>query len=114
MPLYDFMCNKCNHTQELFLGMNEQRPTICPKCNQETLVRVFNTFSIGIDIKQPKTIGELADKNTEKMVKEGKLPKSALEYDSNRKKKKKMRDRVNKIASMNRRQKERYIATGEM
>ena len=86
MPIYPFYCNKCQHKEELFLKMADEKPTICPVegCGGE-YIRDYSGISAVVDASQAKTIGDLADRNTERMVKEGKLPKETLSWDTKRK-----------------------------
>jgi hypothetical protein len=93
--------------------MSDKKPTICPICDKETLYRIYS-ISISIDSKEPKTIGELADKNTERMVKEGKLTRGALSHKENKKKRKKQQEKMDKITKMSPKQQANYIATGKM
>ena len=32
MPTYEYKCPECNHVMDIMHKMNEQPPTICPKC----------------------------------------------------------------------------------
>tara|TARA_Y100000034_G_C6709759_1_gene313453 strand:- start:265 stop:612 length:348 start_codon:yes stop_codon:yes gene_type:complete len=114
MPTYDYYCKECNHRFEVFKKMDEPSPSQCPSCSLvDSIVRDYSTIVTSVDSNEPKTIGELADKNTERMVKEGRLDKKNLDYESNKKERKKKLDRMNEIASMTPYQKERYIMTGE-
>jgi len=115
MPIYGFVCENCSHKIDLWLKMNDERPDTCPQCNVKgKLGRDFSGVNVVIDMSQPKTIGDLANKNTEDAVKKGKLPKSALEWESNRNKKRENQKRAKKIASMTQQQKTDYIMTGKM
>lgn len=74
-----------------------------------TYTRVFDIPNIGIDSKKPKTVGSLAEKNTEKMVKEGKIKPKKEEYPWWRPNKK-----VNKsLGTLTNKQKMRYIREGK-
>jgi putative FmdB family regulatory protein len=66
MPLHDFECSnlECKHTYEDLIYFNEPIPTICPKCGQNTLIKLF-----GLPINpEVKTVGSLADKNSAKFT----------------------------------------------
>ena len=41
MPLYDFGCEECGHTEELLLSSSGSSEIVltCPKCGQETMRR---------------------------------------------------------------------------
>lgn len=114
MPIYPFYCKKCGHSEELFLKMSDEKPNICPKvdCGGE-YCRDYSGINTVIDASQPKTIGDLADRNTENLVKEGKLPKSVLSWDSKRKETRKKKRHMADIAKMTPDQKTHYIMTGE-
>ena len=114
MPVYDYYCKECNHHFEVIKKMDEANPSQCPSCLLVGgIIRDYSTISTSIDSNGPKTIGELADKNTERMVEEGKLDKKSLDHETIKKKRKKKFDRMNDISSMTPAQQERYIMTGE-
>jgi hypothetical protein len=94
--------------------MSDTKPSVCPVdgCGGE-YIRDYSGISVVIDSKQVKTIGDLADKNTEKLVKEGKLPKETLSWDTKKKERKKKKDHMRDIANMTQAQKTHYIMTGE-
>jgi putative FmdB family regulatory protein len=115
MPIYGFICESCSHKFDLFLKMSDERPDTCPQCNViGKLGRDFSGVNVVIDMSQPKTIGDLANKNTEDAVKKGELPKSALDWDSNRRKKRESQKKIKAIASLTQAQKTEYIMTGKM
>jgi putative FmdB family regulatory protein len=43
MPSYDYECLKCNHVENVFKKMSEPHPTICTRCGEDTLVRLYNS-----------------------------------------------------------------------
>jgi putative FmdB family regulatory protein len=43
MPTYDYECDACGHTFELFQGINEPVQKKCPKCGKLKLRRLFGT-----------------------------------------------------------------------
>ena len=43
MPTYDYECDACGHTFELFQGINEPVQKKCPKCGKLRLRRLFGT-----------------------------------------------------------------------
>jgi putative FmdB family regulatory protein len=113
MPIYPFYCDSCGFSEELFLKMTDEKPTSCPKKCGGKYIRVYSGINTVIDASQPKTIGDLANKNTENLVKEGKLPKSALEFDSKKKALRKRKAHMRDLAKMTQAQKTHYIMTGE-
>lgn len=40
MPTYDYRCNACNHTFELFQSMSEKVIRKCPECGEPRLERL--------------------------------------------------------------------------
>ncbi len=43
MPTYDYQCESCDHSFELFQGINAPVETVCPKCNEPKLRRLIGT-----------------------------------------------------------------------
>ena len=43
MPTYDYECDHCGHTFELFQGINEPHKKKCPQCKKMKLRRLFGT-----------------------------------------------------------------------
>ena len=43
MPTYDYECDACGHTLEVFQGINEPVKTKCPECGKKKLKRQFGT-----------------------------------------------------------------------
>jgi len=41
MPTYDYQCDACGHTFELFQGINEPKKKKCPACGKPKLRRLF-------------------------------------------------------------------------
>ncbi len=41
MPTYDYRCNACGHTFELFQSMSESHKRKCPKCSKLKLERLI-------------------------------------------------------------------------
>jgi putative FmdB family regulatory protein len=37
MPTYDYICENCKHTLEVFQKITEEPLTLCPACKQQTL-----------------------------------------------------------------------------
>jgi len=67
MPLYDFACDSCTVTWEVYQSIKTPFDPICPHCNQPTAhtVPCYNRY--GVINTEPKTVGALIDKNTSKM-----------------------------------------------
>ena len=43
MPTYDYECDACGHTFEVFQGINEPVKEKCPDCKKKKLRRLFGT-----------------------------------------------------------------------
>ena len=43
MPTYDYECDACGHTMELFQGINDPVKKKCPECGKNKLNRLFGT-----------------------------------------------------------------------
>jgi len=43
MPTYDYECDACGHTFELFQSINEPLKKKCPECGKSKLRRLFGT-----------------------------------------------------------------------
>ena len=43
MPTYDYVCDACNHSFELFQGIKEAPKKKCPECGKSKLRRLFGT-----------------------------------------------------------------------
>lgn len=43
MPTYDYQCDACGHTFELFQGINDPLETKCPACKKKKLRRLLGT-----------------------------------------------------------------------
>lgn len=43
MPTYDYQCDACGHTYELFQGINDPVVKKCPECGKNKLRRLFGT-----------------------------------------------------------------------
>ena len=41
MPTYDYSCDACDHTFEVFESISAEPQTKCPKCKKKKLRRLF-------------------------------------------------------------------------
>jgi hypothetical protein len=57
---------------EKYFSIKDKKPTFIRK-NGQKYIRIYTVPNIVIDLDKPKTVGSLAEKNTSKMAKEGKL-----------------------------------------
>lgn len=47
MPIYEYVCSKCNHQFEALVRNSEAKPT-CPKCESSQLKRKLSTFAASV------------------------------------------------------------------
>ncbi len=47
MPIYPYVCEKCNKKFEVEMSISEheEKQTKCPKCNSKKVKRVYEPFS---------------------------------------------------------------------
>jgi putative FmdB family regulatory protein len=67
MPIYDFECEKCAYYTEIKQRMEDPSAHECPHCGDKTLVKVFINPPAMFFRGEPHTIGQLANRNTQKM-----------------------------------------------
>lgn len=46
MPIYEYWCNHCQRKVILYLSAFPQSVPACPECGNDTLQRLFSTFSV--------------------------------------------------------------------
>ena len=46
MPLYEYWCRHCQRKVTLYLPTFSQSSPPCPRCSNDTLQRLFSTFSV--------------------------------------------------------------------
>ena len=46
MPLYEYWCRHCHRKVTLYLATFSQSSPSCPQCGNNTLKRLFSTFSV--------------------------------------------------------------------
>jgi len=66
MPTYDYSCSSCEHIFEAKHGFNEDAPP-CPKCGNGELKQIFDTPPICFVKGEATTVGQQAERNTQKM-----------------------------------------------
>ena len=111
MPLYDFECEPCVYYTEIQQTMNDPSLLKCPICGEQTLKKVFinppNLFVRG----EAKTIGQLAEKNYNKMgfyEKQDRAKNDTIKNEVTEKRK-----QHQKIISMTPEQKVKWIREGD-
>jgi len=115
--LYDYQCNNenCNIIwEDVKQSIHDKPKKKCPKCKCLSLERII-TGGIGISIiKEPTTIGQLADKNYKKNA-------SKIQEEKHKKKENSKQEETiydggvtrRQIQKMTPKQKEKYIKKGE-
>ena len=111
--IYTYICEPCEKTFEIIKGMNDPDPKKCPECGYKKIYRDYSEIAEVSVSNEPKTLGALADKNTEKLVKEGRLPEVTLDYENTKKKKAKFNKRVEKFSKLSPKEIREYIQTGK-
>jgi len=77
MPIYEYKCSSCSHSDDLFLKLSEAVTKNCPVCNKKTFEKmlsapVFKLNGSGwyeTDFKKPVTKTETKSTATEAAVK---------------------------------------------
>ncbi len=106
MPIYEYQCQECEHRTDAYQGVKDAPLIECPNCGKHMLERLIS--SVFGFVKEVRTLGQLAEKNTKKAGSKLDTP----EADKAKKKKEKQRD-INKINRMTNEQKVRYIREGK-
>lgn len=92
MPIYEYACRECEIAFDAFQKMSDKPLKTCPMCEKDILVKLFSIPHIKVE-SDPKTIGELAERNTRRMSKDELAEKSELKRD---KRKQGMKEIANK------------------
>jgi DNA replicative helicase MCM subunit Mcm2 (Cdc46/Mcm family) len=68
MAEYCFYCEKCSYEFSRMISRSEiiNYKTKCPMCDSEKVYRDYKAENVGVDDGVPKTVGMLADKNSER------------------------------------------------
>lgn len=112
MPVYHYKCG-CGYDKEVFHSIHENIRTLCPECNNNSMVVVIDSIPYGT-VKEIKTIGQLADSNAKKMGKE--LLQKKMESDGVTKaiQQQEAMSEVRKLAALTPEKKEKYIMDGKL
>ena len=114
MPIYDFECQKCAYYTEITQRMEAPSKHECPHCGEKSLVKILINPPAVFVRGEATTMGQLADRNTEKMGKyelQDKMQKDCMNIYGGCKKEK--RDLHKKINSMTPQQKLKWIQNGK-
>ena len=68
MPTYDMVCENCNFSFEIQQSMSDPLPVRCPQCKKHKLRQNYSAPHCFV-YQDPKTVGHLAERNTDKMGK---------------------------------------------
>jgi putative FmdB family regulatory protein len=47
MPIFEYKCNKCEHTMEFLEKSRGYRKHVCEQCKSSDLQKLFSGFSVG-------------------------------------------------------------------
>lgn len=84
MPIYEYACPKCEIAFDTIQSMSEAPLRECPMCERNTLVKLFSVPNAVVQ-HDPKTIGELAERNSKNMSKDELAEKSGKKKEAKRK-----------------------------
>ena len=73
MPIYEYKCSSCSHSDDLFLKLSEAVTKICPACNKETFEKKVSAPAFKLngsgwyetDFKKPTTKSETTSTKSE-------------------------------------------------
>ncbi len=63
MPIYEYACKDCEIAFDAIQSMKEAPLLECPMCERKTLIKLFSVPNAIVQ-HDPKTIGELAERNS--------------------------------------------------
>tara|TARA_R110002051_G_scaffold33434_1_gene74958 strand:+ start:430 stop:771 length:342 start_codon:yes stop_codon:yes gene_type:complete len=113
MPTYDFECQGCVYYTEITQEYNDPSTHQCPHCEKDTLVKIYINPPAMFVRGSPNTIGQLADRNTEKMGKYEMSDKKEKDGINKSREDQKKRDVHKKINAMTETQKLKWIHNGD-
>ena len=85
MPTYDYECENCEHTFEIFQSFSEPQKKKCPACSKYKLYKVISEPIIIIK-GVPSTLGQLAEKNSKRLGK-NKIQEAAAKKENSKRRK---------------------------
>ena len=114
MPTYYYKCASCESFFEIRHSIKQSLLTECPECHNLSLsVVVDSPFELTVK-GEVKTIGQLAEKNSKEMGKEQLAMRMEKDGISKTIELTEKRKEVNKLGSLSKEQKVRYIETGKI
>ena len=66
---YDYECKKCGYAEEVIQSMSDEPLTKCPSCKKKQFRRIIT--NVNFQMKEIKTVGQLAEKNNKKLGRYG-------------------------------------------
>lgn len=122
MPTYVYVCEECEDEFEVFQYLKDDPLVKCEKCGKDSLYKSIQPTFVNDNV--PKTIGQLAERNTKKASKE-QLANIREEHRTMGKKAKKEmykeaginhidNEIYNKLSKATPEQKQKYIAEGKL
>lgn len=113
MPIYDFECEKCIIYAEIKQSVSDPDVLQCPSCGEKTLKKVFISPPYVSVRGEAKTIGQLADRNSEKLGTYERQDKEKADGLDKKRKEMEGRERYRKINSMSKEQQVKWIKDGD-
>jgi putative FmdB family regulatory protein len=113
MPTYDFECEACAYYTEITQRHNDPESHECPHCEKNTLVKIYINPPAMFVRGEPTTIGQLADRNTEKMGSYEMSDKKEKDGINKSREGQKKRNMHKKINAMTETQKLKWIHNGD-
>lgn len=115
MPEYQYECEACNQIYSEYMSISKfKKKKKCPNCGKLKLVYIYSGI-YGSVKQEPKTVGQLADRNTQNMGKyeyESKLEKAIKANPSVDPVKRAQKEKMKKLSSATPENKQKYIETG--
>jgi putative FmdB family regulatory protein len=115
MPRYDYECSNCGYKlEDVFQSITDKPLKKCKNCNKEKLERVI--FAPHVYVRgEATTIGQLAERNSEKMGKLQIQEKTLQDKESKKQALSEAKKEINsKINRLTDKQKRRYIEDGKI
>lgn len=114
MPNYDYKCNSCGYEMnDVYQSIKSEALVTCSNCQKDSLYRVIHIPHVFVK-GEPKTIAQLAEKNSKKMGKTMVEEKFFRDKESKKTALDEAKKEIHsKINSMGEEQKRRYIEDGK-
>lgn len=71
MPTYEYVCDACQESHELFKPLSAAHPDKCPACGSKEYRQDYSKFkTVGVVYDNPTTFGQQAELNAKRLGKE--------------------------------------------